>query len=75
MEPPLAKIWHIGKDSFDFKNRLDKHFPNGIALSTSGIKLYTKIQHDLLYAAVVYWNEELQNDLPLLRRFNKQLIF
>ena len=27
-------ISHIAKDSFDFKNRLDKHCPNGTTLST-----------------------------------------
>ena len=32
------------------------------------------ILHDLFYTAVVYWIEKLQNDLPLLRRFNKQFI-
>ena len=44
MKPLLAIISHITKDSFDFKNRLDKHCPNGIALSTCDIKsLYTNI--------------------------------
>ena len=34
--------------SFDFKNRLDEHFPNGTTLSTCDIKLlYTNIRHDL----------------------------
>ena len=61
--------------SFDFKNRLDKHYPNGIALSCCDIKsLYTNIRHDLLYKAVGYWIEKLENDLSLLRRFNKQFI-
>ena len=75
MEPSLAMISHIAKDSFDFKNRLDKHCPNGITLSTSDIKsLYTNNRH-FFYTAVEYWIEKLQNDLPLLRRFNKQFIF
>ena len=44
MEPSLAKIFHIVKDSFDFKNRLDKHCPTGTTLSTCDIKsLYTNI--------------------------------
>ena len=34
MEPSLAMILHIAKDSFDFKNRLDKHCSNGTTLST-----------------------------------------
>ena len=76
MEPSLAMISHIAKDSFDFKNRLDKHCPTGTTLSTCDIKsLYTHIRHDLFYTAVEYWIEKLQNDLPLLRRFNKQFIF
>ena len=29
MEPSLAMISHIAKDSFDFKNRLDKHCRTG----------------------------------------------
>ena len=64
MEPSLAMISHIAKDSFDFKNRLDKHCPNGITLSTCDIKsLYTNIRH-FFYTAVEYWIEKLQNDLP-----------
>ena len=75
MEPSLAMISHIAKDSFDFKNRLDKHCPNGTTLSTCDIKsLYTNIRYDLFYTAVEYWIENLKNDLPLLRRFNKQFI-
>ena len=73
MEPSLAMISHIAKDSFDFKNRLDKHCPNGTTLSACDIKsLYTNIRHDLFYTAVEYWFEKLQNDLPRLRRFNNQ---
>ena len=42
MEPCLDVISHIAIDSFDFKNRLDKHCPNGTTLSTCDIKsLYT----------------------------------
>ena len=48
METLLAMISHIAKDSFDFKNRLDKYCPTGTRLSTCDIKsLYTNIQHDL----------------------------
>ena len=32
------------------------------------------LNHDLFYTAVEYWIEELQIDLLLLRRFNKQFI-
>ena len=47
MTPSLAMISHIAKDSFDFKNRLDKHCPNGTTLINCDIKsLYTNIQHD-----------------------------
>ena len=75
MEPSLAMISHIAKDSFDFKNRLDKHCPNGITLSTCDIKsLYTNIRH-FFYTAVEYWIGKFQNNLQLLRRFNKQFIF
>ena len=38
MEPCLEVISHIGIDCFDFKNRLDKHCPNGTTLSTCDIK-------------------------------------
>ena len=73
MEPSSAMISHIAKDSFEFKNRLDKHCPNGTTLSTCDIKsLYTNLQHDLFYTAVEYWIEKLQNDLPPLRRYNKR---
>ena len=75
MEPSLAMIPHIAKDSFDFKNRLDKHCPTGNTLSTCDIKpLYTNIQYELFYAAVEYWTKNLQNDLTLLQRFNNQFI-
>ena len=75
MEPSLAMIPHIAKDSFDFKNRLDKHCPTGNTLSTCDIKpLYTNIQYKLFYAAVEYWTKNLQNDLTLLQRFNNQFI-
>ena len=68
-------ISHIAADSFDFKNRLDKHCPTGTTLSTCDVKsLYTNTRHDLFYTAVEYWIEKLQNDLPLLRGFNKQFI-
>ena len=75
MEPSLAMISHIAKDSFDFKNGLDKHCPTGTTLSTCDIKsLYTNMRHDQFYTAVECWIEKLQNDIPLLRRFNKQFI-
>ena len=75
MEPSFAMISHIAKDSFDFKNRLDKHCPTGTTLSTCDIKLlWTNIRHDLFDTAVEHWIEKLQNDFPLLRRFNKQII-
>ena len=75
MEPSLAMISHIVKDSFDFKNRLDKHCPNRATLSTCDIELlYSNIRYDLFYTAVEYWVQKYQNDLPLLRRFNKQFI-
>ena len=75
MESSLAMISHIAQDSFDFKNRLDKHCPTGTTLSTCDIKsLYTNIRHDLFYTAIEYWIEKLQNDLLLLQRLNKQFI-
>ena len=55
MEPSLAMISHIAKDSFDFKNRLDQHCPTRTRLSTCDIKLlYTNIRHDVFYTAVKY---------------------
>ena len=75
MEPSFAMISHIAKDSFDFKNRLDKHCPTGTTLSTCDIKLlWTNIRHDLFDTAVEHWIEKLRNDFPLSRRFNKQII-
>ena len=32
------------------------------------------LRHDLFYIAVEYWIKKFQNDLLLLRRFNKQFI-
>ena len=53
MESSLAMISHIADDSFNFKNRSDKHCTTGTALSTCDIKsLYTNIGHDLFYTAV-----------------------
>ena len=53
--PSLAMISHMAKESFDFKNRLDKHFLNGTMLSTCDMKsLYINILHDLFYTAVEY---------------------
>ena len=40
MEPSLAMISHIAKDSFDFKIRLDKNCPIGTKLSTCDINHY-----------------------------------
>ena len=75
MEPSLVLISRITKNSFDFKNRLDKHRPNETTLITCDIKsLYTNIQYDLFYRAVPYWIEKLQKNLLLLRRYNKQFI-
>ena len=75
MEPSLAMILHILKDSFDFKNRLDKLCPNGTKLSTCDIKsLFTNIRFDIFYTTVKYWIEKLQNNSPLLRRFDKIFI-
>ena len=46
METSLAMISHIAEDSFDFKNRLDKHCPTGNTLNACAIKpLYTNIQY------------------------------
>ena len=65
MEPSLAMISHIAKDSFDFKNRSDNHCPTGTTLSTCDIKsLCTYIRS--FFTAGEYWIEKLQNDLPLL---------
>ena len=51
-----AMIWHIAKDCFHFKNRLDKHCPSGTTLSTRDIKsLYTSIWDDPFYTEVEYW--------------------
>ena len=75
MEPSFAMISHIAKDSFDFKNRLDRRCPTGTTLSTCDIKLLcTNIRHNLFDTAVEHWIEKLQNDFPLLRRFKKQII-
>ena len=75
MEPSLAMISHVAKQSFDFKNKLGKHCPNGATLSTCDVKLlYTNIQNDLFYAAIEHWIQKVQNDLLLLRRFDKQFI-
>ena len=61
MEPSLALSSHITKDSFNFKNRLDKHCLNGITRSTCDVKLlYTNIRHDLFYTAIAYWIQKLQ---------------
>ena len=66
MESSLAMISHIAEDSFDFKNRLDKHCPTETTLHICDIKsLHTKIWQDLFYTAVEYWIEKLQNELPL----------
>ena len=75
MESSLAIISHIAKYSFHFKNRLDKHTPYRKALSTCNIKsLYTKFGMILFCITVEYLIEKFQNDLPLLRRINKQFI-
>ena len=68
-------ILHIDKDSFNFKNSLDKHCPTGTTLSTCDIKsVYTNFLHDLFYTAVEYWIAKLQNNLPSLWPFNKQFL-
>ena len=59
MEPLLAMISHIAKVSFDLKNRLDKHYPNGTTLSTCDIKsLYINIWFDIFYTTFEYWIEK-----------------
>ena len=75
MEPALSLIPHIVKDSFDTMPILQKQCQNNALLSTCDIKsLYTNIRHSLLLTAIEYWNEHLQNNLPLLRRFTKQFV-
>ena len=75
MKPSLAMVSHIAKDSSDFRNRLDKYCSNITTLTTCFIKsLGTNIRHDLSYKAVEYCIEKSENDLPQLRRFNKQFI-
>ena len=62
MEPSLAMISHIGKGSFNFKSRLDKHCPNGITPSTCNIKsIHANILHYLFYTAVEYCIEKLKS--------------
>ena len=75
MEPALSLIPHIVKDSFDFTQRLEKQCQNNTLLSTCDIKsLYTNIRQDLFLTAIEYWIEHLQNNLPLLQRFTKQVV-
>ena len=75
MEPALSLIPHIVKDSFNFTQRLEKQCQNNTLLSTCDIKsLYTNIRQDLFLTAIEYWIEHLQNNLPLLQRFTKQVV-
>ena len=46
--PSLAMISLIAKDSFDFKNRLNKHCPNETTLNTCDIKSYA-LTFDMLF--------------------------
>ena len=48
MEPSLAMISHIARNSFGFKNRLDKHCPNGTTLSICILNLYV-LSSDMIF--------------------------
>ena len=56
MEPSLAMISHIAKDSFDFKNRLDKHCSNGTTLSTCD-------NHFILTFNMIFFIQQLNTEL------------
>ena len=62
-ESSLAMISHIAKDSFSFKSRLYQHCVLVI------LNHYILIFHMIFF--IQQLNTGLQNDLPLLRRFNK----
>ena len=75
LQPALQKVKHILKDTFDFVERVEKENQPGTKLVTWDIKaLYTNISHDLFIEAISYWIDELENELPLLRRFSKEFI-
>ena len=74
-EPSLSFIPRILKDSFDFLERLDTTCNEDTLLSSCDIKsLYTIIRHDVFYKAIDYWIEKLITEIPLLRKFTKELI-
>ena len=71
----ICNDFTYSKRLFRFQNRLDRRCPTETTLSTCDIKLLcTNIRHNLFDTAVEHWIEKLQNDFPLLRRFNKQII-
>ena len=62
MEPTLSFIKHILKDSFDFIDRIDTQCTVNTILSTCDIKsLYTNIQHDVFYKAILDCNTAILN--------------
>ena len=54
IEPSLAIISHIAKDSFDFKNRLDKHCHNGIT-----VILIVILNHYILTLDMIFFIQQL----------------
>ena len=75
LQPCLKYIPHILKDSFDFKDRFQTNCKPETLLCTWDIKsLYTNIRHDLCITAVEYWLRELEECLPLMRRFTRAFI-
>ena len=68
-------IDHIVKDTFDFKDRLEKTCTEDTQLCTWDIKaMYNNITHDLFLRSVEYWVLKFQHQLPLMARFTLEFV-
>ena len=74
--PCIGLIDHIAKDTFDFKNRIEKNCTEeDTVLCTWDIKaLYNNIRHELFLESVEYWARKFQHHLPLMKRFSLSFI-
>ena len=75
LNPIIAHIPWILKDSFDFVDRCNHSVPDDTVLGTADIKaLYTNISKELVFTAIEYWVNRYHALIPSLQRFGLQFI-
>ena len=75
LQPLVALIPHVLRDSFDLLERIDTTTQEDVYLGSCDIKsLYTNISQDLALRAIDYWITTYGHTIPLLQRFSKSFV-